>query len=645
MTPAKDNQNQRSSPQRTGSQRAAESRSGPSDASTSANANPARLASTRSTDQASTSGRQTRNNQTSPNQPPDQASASIRVYSESDIPRPREPETSEIEMFIGSTARALAAPTPTASYTYSSGTRGDLPSNANRPYRNLANITPDHELIIEPGRSHTPSLYTLERELRNYTHKRDSTGYDYYPGTERAVYDYIEERNDMYNTNLVESTAHLIKGSLGAGVLSMHEAYMYGGLWTSLAVTIAIGITISYTMLMLVRSAQKVYRRLRISKLSYPDLAEAACATSPWHFIRRISKPFRYFVDACIVMEMCGTCCIYQIMIGYSISKMFEGMGYVSAGWLMSIRFYILISAPILLPLCQIRSLKFLAPFSMLADLFVAVCVLATLYYSVITLNSNILDRHAWKNIHGFFRIAGICMYSTSGICVALPVENNMKRPRHFPQAVRFASIVVLSLTVTTGLFGYWAWGENCRSPITVHMPLNVFTTVLQFLMIMMLSISFAVQFWVPFRILWHYIAVRYKRKHALLERVHRLVMALIVMAFTMLFPNVISVMIFLGQFLMGLVALVFPAFIEFLVDWEEAYTHRFRVRFCQHVKNLTLATIGLTLSASTLYSKQQSTRLRGTKAIRHKRGTLAMKVQTKLKSNMAAPTIDTTLR
>ncbi|CAH1642172.1 unnamed protein product [Spodoptera littoralis] len=125
--------------------------------------------------------------------------------------------------------------------------------------------------------------------------------------------------------NLVEATAHLIKGSVGAGVLTMHEAYMIGGMWTSMAAT------------MLIRSAQKMYRRLRISKLSYPDLAEAAAATAPWARVRRYSKVFR----------------------------------------------------------------------------------------------------PAWKDVQGFVKICAISLYSTSGICVALPVENHMRRPRQFPYALK----------------------------------------------------------------------------------------------------------------------------------------------------------------------------------------------------------------
>lgn len=48
--------------------------------------------------------------------------------------------------------------------------------------------------------------------------------------------------------SLVESTAHFIKGCLGAGILGIHEAYMYGGIWTSLLVTIIFGFLNSHCM-------------------------------------------------------------------------------------------------------------------------------------------------------------------------------------------------------------------------------------------------------------------------------------------------------------------------------------------------------------------------------------------------------------
>ncbi|KAF9412035.1 hypothetical protein HW555_009345 [Spodoptera exigua] len=461
----------------------------------------------------------------------------------------------------------------------------------------------------EQGRSRSPSVFTLDRKLHYYVGKRESTAYQYYPGTERTDFDYISERTDMYTTNLVESTAHLIKGSVGAGVLTMHEAYMIGGMWTSVVVTIISGLLIAYTMFMLIRSAQKMYCRLRISKLSYPDLAEAAAATAPWARVRKFSKLFRYIVDCTIFLEMCGTCCIYQIIIAFTLKQMTEGLNNslnnnVLSSLFMDIRTYILMSAPLLIPLCLIRSIKFMAPFSMLADIFVAICVLTTLYYSLMSLNDDIMDRPAWKDFQGFVKICAISLYSTSGICVALPIENHMRRPRQFPYALKQATIIVVILTVLTGVFGYWAWGEGCKSPITVHMPMNTFTTILQFLLVLMLSTTFAVQFWVPFRIVWHYIVKKYKHKQAAWERLFRLVMAIILTCVTMIFPFLIPAVVFLGQFCLGFIGLVFPAFIELMVDWEETlYEKTASEKFCSKTKNFALVFLGIMISLSSIYS------------------------------------------
>ncbi|CAH0718487.1 unnamed protein product, partial [Brenthis ino] len=138
------------------------------------------------------------------------------------------------------------------------------------------------------------SICNLEFELCEYLERSTSNAYhELYPGVEMINYDFIAERQSLYSTNLLESTAHLVKGCLGAGILGMHEAYMYGGIWTSLGVTAAIGFLVPYCMLTLVQSAQTMYIRLRVPRLSYPDLAEVAMATGPVKLCRRFSKAFR----------------------------------------------------------------------------------------------------------------------------------------------------------------------------------------------------------------------------------------------------------------------------------------------------------------------------------------------------------------
>ncbi|CAH0598688.1 unnamed protein product [Chrysodeixis includens] len=464
-------------------------------------------------------------------------------------------------------------------------------------------ITDAYASDSDSGRSISPSLQSYREEVSQYMVKRESSAYRYYPGVETLeVFDYMDDRRDLHNTNLAESIAHVIKGSLGAGVLSMHEAFMYGGLWTSLITTFVIGFLIYYAMSMLGRSAHKMYRRLKVSKLSYPDLAEVSLATGPFRSVRRLSKTFRYTVDTCLFLDMCGTCCVYQIMIAHTLKNVVEGLPeQFQLEYEYGLRIYILFTSPVLILLCMIRSLKFLAPFSMVADLFIAICVLTTLYYSMRSA-SNIRSRPGWKDLQGFVRFCGICLYCTSGVSVALPIENNMKKPRYYRVALRCGMTIVILLISITGFFGYWGWGEVCKSPITVHMPLNFFTTVLQCLLLMMLSTTFAVAFWVPFRIIWFYIGRRHKRKLVIWERFYRVIMALLVTAVSTTFPNLIPVMVFLGHFFLGFIAFVFPAFIELLVTWSDENVILWRARIT-FFKDLFIILFGLILSGSAFYA------------------------------------------
>ncbi|XP_045457288.1 proton-coupled amino acid transporter-like protein pathetic [Melitaea cinxia] len=389
----------------------------------------------------------------------------------------------------------------------------------------------------------TISLRTLEFELSEYLDKNSSAAYhELYPGVETIDYDFVAERKNLFSTNLIESTAHFIKGCLGAGILGIHEAYMYGGIWTSLLVTIIFGFLISHCMSMLVKCAQTMYIRLRIPRLSYPDLAEVALATGPSK-LRRFSRAFRYTVDIFLFLDFNGACCIFEIIIAKTLKEVLEA----TSSWRTSITIYILIVTVPLIAICLIRSLKYLAPFSLVADLFMAICVLTTMYYSLAKA-SDIKDRPAWKSIHGFFNMLGVCIYSVNGIGVALPIENNMRKPQYFNIVLQCGMPVVVSFVTIVGFFGYWAWGENCRSPFTINMPSYLSLLIMQGLLTIALGVTFAVHFWVPFRIIWHYVGKRHDRYRGLWERLYRTLYVLLIACLSIALPNIVTWMSFVRK-------------------------------------------------------------------------------------------------
>ncbi|RVE49465.1 hypothetical protein evm_005896 [Chilo suppressalis] len=403
------------------------------------------------------------------------------------------------------------------------------------------------------------SLYSIKKELSDFLDRSDSSLYhEVYPGTERAEYDFTLERRNVNGTNLLESTSHIVKGCLGVGILSMHVGYMHGGLWASLGVTAVIGSLVPYAMYMLVYSAQKLYVRLRVPRLTYSHLVEAAIATGPMRCCRKHSKVFRYSMDVILFSEVCGTCCIYQIMIASTMKQVLESLSPTILGWHLSLRIYILIVMVPFFCMSMITNLKYLAPFSLIADLFVAICILTTMYYSL-SEAGDIRDRPAYKDFFGLIQFTGILLYSIDGASVTMPIENNMTKPLYFPMALQIGMTIVLLSVTLTGFFGYWGYGEKCRSPIITHMPFETVPIILGFLFLAALIVSFAINFWVPFRIIWHYIGRRHKRKHGVWERIYRGILVIIITCLSLAYPNLIRLMILMGNFFLSITTFIVP--------------------------------------------------------------------------------------
>lgn len=83
---------------------------------------------------------------------------------------------------------------------------------------------------------------------------------------------------------------HLLKGSLGTGILAMPKAFYHSGFGIGIVATIIIGLFCTYCMRILVTCEYELCKRKRVASLSYPATAEAALLEGP--------APFRRFAKA-----------------------------------------------------------------------------------------------------------------------------------------------------------------------------------------------------------------------------------------------------------------------------------------------------------------------------------------------------------
>jgi len=84
----------------------------------------------------------------------------------------------------------------------------------------------------------------------------------------------------VFSRNL-DTLIHLLKGSIGTGILAMPKAFLNAGLLVGLIATVLIGILCTYCLHVLVRSQYAMCKRFNIPLLSLPETMKRALLLGP----------------------------------------------------------------------------------------------------------------------------------------------------------------------------------------------------------------------------------------------------------------------------------------------------------------------------------------------------------------------------
>lgn len=104
----------------------------------------------------------------------------------------------------------------------------------------------------------------------------------------QQLLDFFTLSHDGFCSN-IETMLHLLKGSLGTGILAMPKAFSNAGYVIGIIATIIIGFLCIYCMRILVRSEYELCKRKKVPSMTYPATAESALLEGPM-FLRRFSK-------------------------------------------------------------------------------------------------------------------------------------------------------------------------------------------------------------------------------------------------------------------------------------------------------------------------------------------------------------------
>lgn len=166
-----------------------------------------------------------------------------------------------------------------------------------------------------------------------------------------------------------------------------------------------------------------------------------------------------------------GAGCVYIVFVASSLERVVNYE--LNIEW--DVRAYIAIVLVGMIFIGQIRVLKYLVPFSMIANIMIIVVFGITLYYmlNVTPTLDRVKQFSSWSQLPYFFATV---IFAMEGIGAVMPVENEMKKPQHFlgcPGVLNTAMITVVVLYTVIGFLGYIRFEEEVRGSITLNLPMG----------------------------------------------------------------------------------------------------------------------------------------------------------------------------
>ncbi|XP_047989742.1 proton-coupled amino acid transporter-like protein CG1139 isoform X2 [Leguminivora glycinivorella] len=386
---------------------------------------------------------------------------------------------------------------------------------------------------------------------------------------EKNEYDPFQNRKLQYPNSDLRSFANLLKSSLGSGILAMPAAFKNSGTIVGIFGTIILGYICTHCVYLLVKTSQDVSKVAKMPSLGYAETVEAVFATGPKSF-RRLSKASRIFIDWAMAFTILGACAVYVILLVESVKQMID---FFFEDNNLNVHMYYLLFLVPLLAFTQIRNLKYLAPFSGVANVLLIATFLICSYY-ICSDFPELSSRPLSVDIGKLPLFIGTVIFAMEGIGVVLPVENTMANPQHFlgcPGVLNITMTVVVLLYMVMGFLGYVKYGDASKGSITLNLPTSEIPALMaKSFIVVAIFFTYTLQFYVPMEIVWRntqgYLAQNY---HNLAQSVMRAVFATLTVIAAATLPRLDQVIGLEGAFFYSFLGLIVPSFIDLIFHWE----------------------------------------------------------------------------
>ncbi|XP_044014623.1 proton-coupled amino acid transporter-like protein pathetic [Aphidius gifuensis] len=446
-------------------------------------------------------------------------------------------------------------------------------------------------------------------ELDNYStrEKKDAeVGF-----IKKEKFDPFTERKVENPTTDGETLTHLLKASLGTGILSMGCAFRSSGLALGIISTILIGFISTYCAYILVKCAHILYHKCHKTQMSYADIAEAALAVGPKPF-RKFAKLLRVIVDLGLFCIYYGACVACTVIVAKNFKQILDfheihyNNEFIPLSWII-----VVLLIPIIL-LTLIQDLKYLAPVSTIANglmfgglTIIFIWLVTELFgkdlihqkgFNWIGIDENKSLSLSWYSKYS--ETFAITIFAMAAIGVVMPLENKMKTPKNFLGPVGILSKGMIFVTIIYMIAGILAYLKDpiaTTDVITLEMPMDgTFLTsfmaqAARILISLSVFSSYCLCLFVCLEIIWNLIKNNFTDNPKRANYILKLILAVASVMLAFFFPNVIAILGIIGAFFLSILGLLVPVIIETITYWEDD-NHR----VLRALKNIVIAIVAL---------------------------------------------------
>lgn len=375
-------------------------------------------------------------------------------------------------------------------------------------------------------------------------------------------YDPHEHRTIEKPTSYLDTMTHLLKGSIGAGILAMPNAMSRVGVLVGFVGIVTVGIVAAYCIHLLILAQYQLCKRKRRGYIAYSKSMRIALEDGP-KCARGCGRAAAFFVDTVLIIWQVGLCCVYVIFVASNIKQLldFHEIYY-------SLRMHVVF---ILVPLAlanMVMDLKFLSGMSSVANGLTILGLILVFYYLLET-NLEIDDDKLFKpTLEGLPIFIGTTLFAIEAVGVILALEYNMEKPKQFIGLFGLFNLgmgMIISLYAIVGIVGYLKYGNNILASITLNLPeTQKKAQVAKAFMAIAIFLSFPLQNFVAYSILMRKLKKKIKPdKIRITNILLKICLVLTPWGFAWLIPTLGPFIAFFGAFCLSLLGLVFPAILD----------------------------------------------------------------------------------